>query len=312
MEISENLISQAWPGRSKLFQPAVLENRLKEHGGVPVKNVTAYLNTIKTNGEAAISLLQLLDNGSLEARPPLTTALFDAIREKLLQKRIFSSPARLKSAFFQSGLFFDQAASSGQSFDPSYRLTHDFKYLLLLLSSLVHSRTPARQSFSAARQMKAYSLHANASCGKELALLSCLADESLEKISLQQRASAEESGQEKNTWFFELPMQFQAEKIMVPFLVSREQKDKAREGNYAADTQWSVSFSLKSPGSGLLHARIVLEKNSVSVKLRTDNERYGGKVLSGFSRLQRKFAHSGLQLKECSCRLLTGESSLHE
>lgn len=318
----------AEPGKSLLLRVASLSPQVElvfvdsfRNGSRAEPNPAAILSAkllqktqqeSKKNTSNLLFFMKLFNFSDLQSLPNETLSLLNSLKKKLIRSEDLSNTSKLKPALRQSGLLLESKLMSLESRQQasSPEFDGDLKAILFqLFKSLNRKPTSLTQGASRASTYPGHGLsvyRANEQeSGNVKTQLMHEVEEVLSKIVMQQKNTLEESGEDRQRWFFELPVNFRSQLLSIPVTVYR---DNASRNEFSNESSWGAEFSLELQNSGFINANVSIANTSVSISLRSELNKTAQYLNQQRDALRDSLQNCGLTLLEFeSSQLISGQ-----
>lgn len=218
--------------------------------------------------------MKLFGFSDMQSLPNETLSLLRSLKKKLIKPEELSNASKLKPALRQSGLLLESKLASLENRHQGLTadINADLKAILLqIFKSLNGKPASPNQVTSRANPQAGYGLALYEANGQKttdikMQLIQRL-EEVLGRIVAQQKNTLDESNEDSQRWFFELPVNFRSQLLTIPVSIYR---DTASSKAHLGETVWGAEFSLELKNSGRINAQIDISNMSVSIRLRSE------------------------------------------
>lgn len=275
------------PNPAAIISAKLLQNRQQE-GKKSISNLLYFM--------------KLFSFSALQSLPGETLSLLNSLKKKLIKSEDLSNTSKLKPALRQSGLLLESKLASQESRQQTSSSTFDgdLKAILFQIFKSLN-RKPAsptkadnRAGTHAGRGLSTYKANEQKSGNVKTQLMRQV-EEVLSRIVTQQKNTLEESGEDRQRWFFELPVNFRSQLLSIPVTVYR---DNTSRNEFSAESIWGADFSLELQNSGFINAHVNIVNMSVSISLRSELKKTAQYLNEQYDALSDSLRSCGLTLLE--------------
>lgn len=257
-----------------IFMDALSNKSKAEHNPAAILSAQLLQKTLRARKKTNSNLLyfmKLFRFSNMQSLPSETLSLLSSLKSKLIKPGELSNVRKLKLALRQSGLLLEsKLASLGSRHQgPTSDINADLKAMLFqLFKSLNDKPASPNQRKGQANPQAGYGLalyKANdQKTGDIKMLLTQRLEEVLTRIVAQQKNTLDESNEDRQRWFFELPVNFRSQLLVIPVTIYRDTHSIIE---HSGETAWGAEFSLELQNNGLINAQIQISNMSVSILL---------------------------------------------
>ncbi len=207
------------------------------------------------------------------------------------------TPARLRQALDQSGLFLEARLAQGGN--PGTDLKADLLRLLMQLALAgVKSGQQAEQTLLPRDTGQQQTLPAP--LARWFGELLHQAEAALARVLVNQIGSVPQAESTQQIWAFDLPIRQPQGSDDFMLKISRENADGGADGAKASDTAWTVNLQFDLAGLGPVSSRITLRGDEISGHFSAEHAGTAERLTQALPKLDRAFARIGLKVGNLS------------